>query len=184
MLRVISGKYRSLKLDQPPLEITRPTTDRIRESIFNIIQNEIPNSIVLDAFSGSGAMAIESVSRAAMKAVCVEKNKLAYEVLTSNINRLKITNIDTYNQDILNFLEQKNNISFDLIFLDPPYDINTEQLLNILTIIVDKGFLKKYGMIVYETSIEKEVITLPKKLLISDERVYGKTKIFFLKMII
>lgn len=184
MLRVIAGKYKSLKFNQPPLEITRPTTDRIRESIFNIIQSDIKNSIVLDCFGGSGAMSIESSSRCATKIICVEKNKIAFNIILENIEKLKINNIDVFQSDIFNYLKNKENIEFDLIFLDPPYKMNQDDIFNLLDLIINKKMLKKYGKIIYETSIETTKIKLPKKLMISNERIYGGTKIYVLNQII
>lgn len=182
MLRIIAGKYRSLQLDQPDLKITRPTSDRVRESIFNIIQNEIQGSIVLDAFAGSGAMSFEASSRGAMKIIAIEKNKEAFKVLEKNQAKIKTTNIEFINTDIETFLDIKSNIEFDFIFLDPPYQM-TNLVENVLQKIKDKKFLKKYGQILLETDIDSNII-IPQGFIVSQERIYGKTKIIFIKNII
>lgn len=182
MLRIIAGKYRSIKLKQPPINITRSTTDRVRESIFNIIQNDIENSIVLDGFSGSGAMALESISRGSSKAICIEKNKKAFDIIVENVTKLKINNVDVFNTDFISYLTNKKNIQFDLIFLDPPYkEINL--LTESLKLIKEKNLLKKYGKIIIETSLDT-IIKLPYGLMISNERIYGQTKISFVVNIV
>ena len=88
MLRIIAGKYRSRILEQPPLSITRPTIDRAREALFNIIQNDIENSVVLDCFAGSGAFCFEAVSRGATKAIAIEKNPIAFAIIQKNLEKL------------------------------------------------------------------------------------------------
>ena len=165
MLRIIAGKYRSRTLEQPPLDITRPTLDRVRESLFNIIQNEIKNSIVLDCFAGSGAFCLEAISRGATKAIAIEKNKIAFEVINRNSQKLNANNIEIKNMDSLVYLSQSKNIKFDFIYLDPPY------------------LIKSRGRIIIETNIERE-IKVPKKMMISDERTYGKTKLVFVSKIL
>lgn len=184
MLRIIAGKFKSLQIDQPPLEITRPTTDKVRESIFNIIQNEVNHSIVLDCFGGSGAMSIEAISRGATKAICVEKNASAFSTIMANIEKINIKNIEVHNGDVIKFLKEKENIEFDLIFMDPPYSMELNQVYEIFNLIVEKNFLKKYGSIIYETSINMEQIQLPKKMMISSEKEYGNTKIYIIKHIV
>lgn len=183
MLRVISGKYQSLKLKQPPINITRSTTDKIRESVFNILQNDIPNSIILDGFAGSGAMSIEAISRGATKAIMIEKNKIAFSIINENLEKLKINNVIVINGNLINYLKNKKNIQFDLIFLDPPY--KEYKILNeSLALIENKKMLKKYGKIIIETSVLNNNFKLSKKMIISDERIYGNTKILFIKNIV
>lgn len=182
MLRIISGKFKSIKIEQPPIEITRPTTDRIRENIFNIIQTKVSSSIILDCFAGSGAMTIEAISRGAAKVVSIEKNTKAFNVIKNNIEKLKITNVNLFHEDILNYLHCHSNIEFDFIFLDPPYK-DLDLLSNVLTIIKNKKLLKKYGTIIIETNSTNDLI-LPKGLIINDIRTYGKTQILFVSNII
>ncbi|MGL4252381.1 MAG: 16S rRNA (guanine(966)-N(2))-methyltransferase RsmD [Metamycoplasmataceae bacterium] len=184
MLRIIAGKYRTLLIDQPDIKITRSTTDRVRESIFNCIQNQIEGSIALDLFSGSGAMAIESISRGAMKAICVDKSKESISIIQNNMNKLSINNVDIYHLDALNFLSLKKGTKYDLIFLDPPYsDVN---LLNeVLEILARDLFLNKYGQIIIETREDNFLqIKIPNKLIIDKVKNYGKTMIIFINNII
>ncbi|MGL5205006.1 MAG: 16S rRNA (guanine(966)-N(2))-methyltransferase RsmD [Metamycoplasmataceae bacterium] len=184
MLRIIAGKYRKSLIDQPDIKMTRSTTDRVRESIFNCLQNQIENSIVLDLFSGSGAMAIESLSRGAMKSICVDNSKEAISVIQSNFNKLSIKNADIYYLDALNFLSSKRGTKYDLIFLDPPYK-ELDLLNNVLKILADGLFLNKYGQIILETQEDNLTqITIPKTMIIDKVKNYGKTIIIFINNII
>ncbi|MGL5733019.1 MAG: 16S rRNA (guanine(966)-N(2))-methyltransferase RsmD [Metamycoplasmataceae bacterium] len=184
MLRIIAGKYRKLLIDQPDINITRSTTDRVRESIFNCLQNQVEGSIVLDLFSGSGAMAIESISRGAMKSICVDNSKESISVIQKNLNKLSINNADIYHQDALTFLSSKKGTKYDLIFLDPPYK-DIDLLNNVLEILAKDMFLNKYGQIIIETQEDNFTqIKIPKKLIIDKVKNYGKTMIIFINNII
>ena len=180
MLRIIAGKYRSRILEQPPLSITRPTIDRAREALFNIIQNDIENSVVLDCFAGSGAFCFEAVSRGATKAIAIEKNPIAFAIIQKNLEKLNINNMEVKNMDSLNYLEHAKNIQFDFIYLDPPYKLDV--LKQCLDLIAKNQLLKKYGKIIIETNIGTTIDT-PNELIIIDERIYGKTKFIFINWI-
>ena len=180
MLRIIAGKYRSRILEQPPLSITRPTIDRAREALFNIIQNNIENSVVLDCFAGSGAFCFEAVSRGATKAIAIEKNPIAFAIIQKNLEKLNINNMEVKNMDSLNYLEHAKNIQFDFIYLDPPYKLDV--LKQCLDLIAKNQLLKKYGKIIIETNIGTTLDT-PNELIIIDERIYGKTKFIFINWI-
>ena len=180
MLRIIAGKYRSRILEQPPLSITRPTIDRAREALFNIIQNNIENSVVLDCFAGSGAFCFEAVSRGAAKAIAIEKNPIAFAIIQKNLEKLNINNMEVKNMDSLNYLEHAKNIQFDFIYLDPPYKLDI--LKQCLDLIAKNQLLKKYGKIIIETNIGTTIDT-PNELIIIDERIYGKTKFIFINWI-
>lgn len=175
MIRVISGKYRGLKLEQPPLEITRPTTDRTREAVFSSIQFDIKDSIILDLFAGSGANAIEAVSRGAMKAFVVEKNKEAANVIRKNIDNLGIKNISSYTSDVLSFLVSNRGMKFDFIFMDPPY-IDYELYNETLTKLKKGCFLKTTGLIICETDNPNK-INIPDGFVIQKHKKYGKAHI-------
>ena len=180
MLRIIAGKYRSRILEQPPLSITRPTIDRAREALFNIIQNNIENSVVLDCFAGSGAFCFEAVSRGATKAIAIEKNPIAFAIIQKNLEKLNINNMEVKNMDSLNYLEHAKNIQFDFIYLDPPYKLDV--LKQCLDLIAKNQLLKKYGKIIIETKFDTTIDT-PNELIIIDERIYGKTKFIFINWI-
>jgi len=120
MIKVIAGRYKGRKLLQVPKTNIRPTQAVVRKSMFDILGN-LDGFDVLDLYSGVGTLGIESLSRGANSLVSVEKNKIAYNVLTENLNIICAEdNILTYNMDVVQFLKF-NNKKFDLIIADPPY---------------------------------------------------------------
>ena len=118
-MRIISGKYKGKKLEGFNIEGTRPTLDRVKESLFGMIQTYIQNSQVLDLFAGSGALGLEAISNGAKICYLIDNNKEAIKTIKQNSQNfdedLKIINID-YKK----FLKETNE-KFDIIFLDPPY---------------------------------------------------------------
>lgn len=128
-MRVIAGTARSIILKTIEGLETRPTTDRIKETLFNMLQTEIPQCTFLDLFAGSGAIGIEALSRGADCAVFVESNKKAAQCITDNLKRTKLErNAAVYTMDFRNairLMEQK--YIFDLVFLDPPYHQGIEK---------------------------------------------------------
>lgn len=124
-MRVISGTRKGIVLKAPDGNVTRPTTDRIKESLFSMIQFELKDKICLDAFSGTGALGIEAISRGARFCYLVEKNKKSCNVIKFNIEKVKLEkDIKLLNMDIFDAIKffHKEKILFDIIFLDPPYN--------------------------------------------------------------
>ena len=153
-MRVISGKYKGMKLDGFNISGTRPTMDRVKESIFSIIQDYIKNSIVLDLFAGSGSLGIEALSNYSKYCYFVDNNNEVIKVIEKNT--LKIENLSILKYDYKEALKyfKENNIKFDLIFLDPPYNLN---LINsCIALISEYHLLNDNGIIVCE--FENEVI--------------------------
>ncbi|UVD81759.1 16S rRNA (guanine(966)-N(2))-methyltransferase RsmD [Mycoplasma iguanae] len=181
MLRIIAGNYRQRKIETPDLKITRPTTDKVREAIFSSLHFDLPSSICLDLFSGSGAMAIEAVSRGALKVIASEKNPKIFKILQNNLNTLGINNIDAYLIDALALLKLKQNTEYDFIFLDPPYE-KIELLNECLKKIQEYKLLKKYGKIIIETN-NFSLVIIPKGFNIIKTKKYGKTTILFITKI-
>ena len=128
-MRVIAGKARRLPLKTLPGSDTRPTTDRIKETLFNILQQEIPDCSFLDLFSGSGAIGIEALSRGAASAVFVEKNPKACSCIRENLTFTKLAeNGKLLAMDALQALRSlEGHQAFDCIFMDPPYGMELEK---------------------------------------------------------
>ena len=127
-MRVIAGKARRLNLKTVPGRETRPTTDRIKETLFNILQPDIPDCRFLDLFSGSGAIGIEALSRGAAFCVFVEKNPAACACIRENLSFTKLADSGKLlNMDVLQALRSlEGKGSFDCIFMDPPYNKELE----------------------------------------------------------
>ena len=180
-MKIISGKYKGRVLDGYDIKGTRPTMDRVKESLFAMIQDYIKDSIILDLYSGTGNLAIEAISNGAKKAYLVDNNNISINIIKNNINKLNITNIEVIKGDALNELNSlvKNNIIFDIIFLDPPY--NTNELEKILTYINDNiKILNDRGIIVCETTLDINY-NIYKNLMIYKTRKYGDKIVTILK---
>jgi len=129
-VRIIAGEARGRLIEAPAGLHTRPTLDRVRENMFNIIQAFIPGSRILDLFSGSGALSLEALSRGAEYAVMVDSDRNAHEVQKKNIEKLRYSErARLYNCDWRKAVSelQKNHDAFDVVFLDPPYAMSDLQ---------------------------------------------------------
>ena len=182
-MRVISGIARGTKLNSIDSLDTRPTLDRVKESLFNIIQNKIDESIVLDLFAGSGAIGIEFISRGAKKAVFCEKSKLAANMIKSNLIKTRFMDkSEIYIQDYRKTLEslKNKNMKFDIIFLDPPYKDNIA--IDAVKKVVSLDLLAKNGIIIIETDEkEREQKQLEQlEVEVYDLRKYGRVYLMFL----
>jgi 16S rRNA (guanine966-N2)-methyltransferase len=123
-MRIITGIARGRKIVTPEGLNTRPTSDRVKESVFNIIQGHIPDAKILDLFAGTGNLGLEAISRGAESCVFIEQDRNTYKVLTQNIKSLGFeSQTEAYNQEALAAVSilSKRGKKFDVIFLDPPY---------------------------------------------------------------
>lgn len=183
-MRVISGIARGTKLNSIESLSTRPTLDRVKESLFNILQNRIEETIILDLFSGSGAIAIEFLSRGAKKAYLCENNNVAVKVICENLEKTRLkSSAVIMKQDYKKTIEElsKQEVKFDFIFLDPPYQSNfavdaTKRILS-LNLLNDKG------NIIIETDDEKKELEQLEELniKIKDIRKYGRVRLIFIE---
>lgn len=161
---------------------TRPTMDRVKESVFAMIQDYIKDSIFLDLYSGTGNIGIEAISNGSKKAYLVDNNMIAIKTIKENINMLKIDNIDVIKEDAVNQLNNfiSMGIKFDIIFLDPPY--HTNELDKSLTIINDNlCLLSERAIIVCETEIKIDYQKYD-NLMIYKTRKYGSKEVTILKI--
>ncbi len=169
-MRVISGIYRGKKLEGFNIDGTRPTMDRVKESMFGMIQSYLKDAIVLDLFAGSGALGIEALSSGAKYCYFIDNNNIAVDTIKKNINNINnalVIKIDS------NTYLNNCDLKFDIIFLDPPYEMD---LTNVLKKIKEHNLLNDDGIIVCE--VEKEFKT---NLEIIKEKKYGIKKVFILK---
>ena len=134
-MRVIAGSFRSRSLQAPAGLATRPTSDRLRETVFNVLSPRIEGARFLDLYAGSGAVGIEALSRGAAEVVFVERAAAALEVLRANLARLGLKHgLRVAPGSVAAFLRERDDAQFDLVFLDPPYDATDEYatVLNLL----------------------------------------------------
>ena len=174
-MRVISGLYKGKKLLGDNIDGTRPTMDRVKESLFGSIQNKVKDSICLDLFAGSGSLGIEALSNGAKECYFVDNNKVVIDVLKKNTINMNGVNIifNKYNEALKKF---KNiNIKFDIIFLDPPYKFNLIEPS--LKMIKAYDLLNDNGIIIceYETEEFNNIYSVIK------EKRYGSKYIRILK---
>ncbi len=189
-LRLIGGK----KIQSPNNFYTRPTTLRVREAIFNILNNRVKNSNWLDLFSGTGAISCEAYNHGARKIIAIEKNKINSKICLKNLFSLqdienRKNDIEVICKDVLNWTKpnyernlsskilDSNKLKFDFVYLDPPYDVNFHEL--VLNQIFNCNFLKKDSIVICEHSpnLHIQKSTLWETM---DVRNYGQSRLTFL----
>ena len=182
-MRVISGKARGLKLNTPKNEDVRPTTDRVKESLFNIINSYVIDSDVLDLFAGTGSLGIECLSRGANKCVFVDKSKESMAIVKSNIKKARVENESiTLNTDFKNAIVSLSNKGekFNIIFMDPPYYKN--MFIDALSSVDEKNLLAEDGIIIVEHDTVDSFPENVGRLYKSRDKKYGNTTLTFYKM--
>lgn len=152
-MRVISGKAKRMPLKTIPGMDTRPTTDRIKETLFNMLQDSLYDCRFLDLFSGSGAIGIEALSRGASEAVFVENSRKAAECIRGNLAFTRLTEgARVLNMDVLQALRRlEGEVPFQIIFMDPPYDHQLER--RVLEALSDSSLVDDETVIIVEASI-------------------------------
>jgi len=183
-MRVISGSARGTVLHSIEDISTRPTLDRVKESLFNIIQNDIEDTTVLDLFAGSGAIGIEFLSRRAKQVYFCDKSSKAVAMIEKNLEKTKLKEkAIVYNKDYIDCINTVKNIKFDIIFLDPPY--KEEFALDAIEKISNLQLLKDDGIIIIETDEPERDINRINNMNINykiyDLRKYGRVSLIFLK---
>ena len=172
-MRVITGKARGVQLKTPEGLKTRPTSDRVKEALFSIIQFDVPNTRVLDLFGGTGQLGIEALSRGAKSAVFVDADEKACNLIKENLRRCKMeSNAQVVRSDYLDYLRRCRQ-KFDIILLDPPY---AEVFLeNALKMISEIDILESGGIIVAERPVGKPLLWEFSGFSRSKDYKYGQT---------
>ena len=155
-MRIVGGKHRSRIINAPEGLNTRPSLDKTREAIFNMIAYYVYDANVLDIFSGSGALALEAISRGARKATMIDNNVKAIECIKNNVNTLKENDKCNIIFDDYKVITNLNEV-FDVILLDPPYDLNVIE--EILQIISTNSLLSENGVIVFESDEKHKIVS-------------------------
>ena len=180
-MRIISGEFKGRKIEGFNLEGTRPTMERVKESLFAMIQERIRESKCLDLFAGSGNLGLEAISQGAKYTCLVDCNKKAFQTIKNNIINLDVeSRVKVLNLDFKKAIENLQDFQFDIIFLDPPYESGFD--IEALKIIIEQNMLSEEGIIILETDNEK---TKKEQLGIMDINVYdlrnyGRVSLFFL----
>lgn len=171
-MRIISGKYKGHQLISFSADHIRPTTDRVKETLFNILQNHTPSSLVLDLFSGTGNLGLEALSRGAQEVTFVENHPKSLELIRKNIEKLKL--IEPYfivNKEVLAFLRLPSPKKFDLILIDPPF---TKQMADEVMSALSKSSLFHEKTLIAIESAKKEKLNLNyDSLQCMDQRQFG-----------
>ena len=174
-MRVISGTARGRRLRELPGMDTRPTTDKVKESLFNIIQFDIEGRRVLDLFGGTGQLGIEALSRGAMHCTFVDSSRQAVSVINENVRTVGFAPCSTVRQgDALAFVAACKE-KYDLIFLDPPYQ--TQLLENCVEAVVKFDILSEHGIMICESALEKQLPDPAAPYCKGREYRYGKIKL-------
>lgn len=182
-MRIIAGKMRGTKLFTLDGLKTRPTLDRVKEPLFSIINFKLQDAVVLDLFSGSGALGLESISRGAKKAYLCDNSKDAICVIKQNVEKTRALDeaqviFKNYEKALEEF--SSKNIKFDIVFLDPPY--KTEFAEKATQIIIANKLLKEDGIIIIETDTKEKVLQNLENMYVNifDQRKYGRVTLLFL----
>lgn len=174
-MRIIGGQASGQLLKFPKNKKTRPVTDRVREAVFSIINDRIKNSYVLDLYAGSGSLGIEALSRGAEKAVFVDENKICFQIIKQNIEKIGFLSQAKIKKEKSEKFLKENKDKFDLIFIDPPWQKINSEVLGLLY-----KFLKTKGIIIFSHPKKFDAFDI-KNLIVFDQRQYGDAGITFLK---
>jgi len=178
-VRVISGKARGLRLESPDGLETRPTLDRVKESVFNMIAPYLSGAVVLDLFAGTGALGIEALSRGSEKVYFIDNASKAIECITKNITSAKFSDNSCILKSSADFFLKNTDIKFDLIFIDPPYSSGLYS--ETLSQIVSAGILTDDGIIIVEWDQDTPFYNTIEGLIVLKEKKYGRVGITLLK---
>jgi 16S rRNA (guanine966-N2)-methyltransferase len=176
-MRIIGGKLKGLRLNPPKNLPVRPTTDMAREALFNILQNQVEFEGIhmLDLFSGTGNISMEFASRGATKVISVDRSILCVNYLKVISRQYQLDNIKVYNDDVFKYLQYETD-QFDLVFADPPYDLN--KLREIPGMIFDRGLLAPGGLLIVE---HQSMQNLTKHPAFMEQRRYGNSSFSFFR---
>lgn len=176
-MRVISGKYKGRKLFSPRGDEIRPTSDRAKEAVFDILQWEIEGARVLDLFAGSGSLGIEAASRGAAEVIFSDISGESISLINQNLTKIGIK-AQVFKRDYRHMLEMSGG-RFDIIFIDPPYGSAAGK--DAMNIILEKGLLNEGGVIVFETARTKEADLIIRTDIATDKRDYGAASVLFIR---
>ena len=177
-MRIISGKAKSRRLAGPKGMATRPMTDRAKEGIFSAIAGDIPGAVVLDLYAGSGSLGLEALSRGAASAVFVEYDRQALHTLRTNVETVGLEGVIEAS-DVARFVSSTYDNQFDLVFVDPPYDLPLADVNEILGSL--SASLTRHALVIVHRRLG-EPGPQSEHLVLEDERSYGTAQIWRYRM--
>ena len=180
-MRIIAGQHKGRQLKSFKGTDIRPTSDRVREAIFNVLGESIADSTVLDLFCGTGALGIEALSRGAKSVVFVDSSSRAVDIVKSNLEMIDcLSKTKIIKSDAVRYLRRKatEQEQFDIIFCDPPY--RDDVYGSVLDIISTNSVLSPHGVLVLEFAVSKEMGIVPEGIELIKTKIYGDTKVSFL----
>jgi len=182
MTRVISGRARGRRLRTPTGRATRPTTDRVREALFSALEaarGGLDGTCVLDLFAGSGAVGLEALSRGAEGVVLVERDQRAAAVIRANVAAVGLPGATVVTTKVESYLQRPPDHPFDVVFLDPPYDLPAADVTVLLGALADPRWSKANGWIVVERPSRERDFAWPTTIGAAREKKYGETVLWY-----
>ena len=170
-MRIISGQFKSRRIIAPPHLPVRPTTDRAKEALFNILyhQYQLSELKVLDLYAGIGSISFEFASRGTSDITAVDQNKGCTNFISSTAEKLGI-DINVKTQEVFKFLETSSSLPYDIIFADPPYDLSDNEFKTLIDLVFNLNHLNKNGIFILEHSKHTDLSSHP---FFDQKRTYG-----------
>ena len=180
-VRITSGEWKNRNLEVPDIDGLRPTSERVRETLFNWLMPSIHKSVCLDLFAGSGSLGFEALSRGAKHCTFVEKSKLAFSQIKTTRTSLNAVNSEVHNCDAIDFLSSVHNHNFNLVFLDPPF--SDDYLISSIESIHEYQLVSKGGYIYIEFNKNNDLFDLPDNWSVIRKKIYGNVCFILIEVV-
>jgi len=180
-VRITSGEWKNRNLEVPDIDGLRPTSERVRETLFNWLMPSIHKSVCLDLFAGSGSLGFEALSRGAKHCTFVEKSKLAFSQIKTTRTSLNAVNSEVHNCDAIDFLSSVHNHNFNLVFLDPPF--SDDYLISSIESIHEYQLVSSGGYIYIEINKNNDLSDLPDNWSVIRKKIYGNVCFILIEIV-
>ena len=180
-VRITSGEWKNRNLEVPDIDGLRPTSERVRETLFNWLMPSIHKSVCLDLFAGSGSLGFEALSRGARHCTFVEKSKLAFRQIKTTRTILNAMNSEAHNCDAIDFLSSVHNHNFNLVFLDPPF--SDDYLTSSIESIHEYQLVSRGGYIYIEFNKNNDLFDLPDNWSVIRKKIYGNVCFILIEVV-
>ena len=180
-VRITSGEWKNRNLEVPDIDRLRPTSERVRETLFNWLMPSIHKSVCLDLFAGSGSLGFEALSRGARHCTFVEKSKLAFRQIKTTRTILNAMNSEIHNCDAIDFLSSVHNHNFNLVFLDPPF--SDDYLISSIESIHEYQLVSRGGYIYIEFNKNNDLFDLPDNWSVIRKKIYGNVCFILIEVV-